>query len=259
MTNSRSRAGLWAACLPAFALFAAQTLPAQDNEIHILCSNGFHAAFEKLLPQAEHAAGHPVKVRFGTSASFKQAIEGGEQFDLVIVTPQIVDDLIKEGKIAAGTKVDLASSGIGIGVRAGQPKPDVSSAQAIKQTLLQAKSIGIVKVGAGTPTVLDMLKNLGISENVQPKIVFQPGADQSMKDLAGGQVAIAFGLISEIQPAPGVQLVGPLPAEFQRKIVLSAGIASAAKNRDAANAIIKSFTSAKAEAAIKAAGMDPVR
>jgi len=256
MKNTRA---VIAACIPAFTLLAVQTLPAQDTEIHILCSNGFRAAFEKLLPQAEHAAGHPVKVRFGTSASFKQAIEGGEQFDLAIVTPQIVDDLIKEGKIAAGTKVDLASSGVGIGVRAGQPKPDVSTAQAVKQTLLQAKSIGIVKVGAGTPAVLDMFKSLGISEDAQRKIVFQPGADQSMENLAGGQVAIAFGLISEIQPAPGVQLAGPLPAEFQRKIVLSAGIASSTKNREAVGGFIKRLTDAAAVPIIKSAGMDPIR
>ena len=156
MTNQHVKTAL----LAAFTLLAAQVADAQDAEIHILCSNGFRAAMEKLLPQAEHAAGRPVKVEFGASANFKRSIEGGAPFDLAIVTPQIVEDLIKEGKIAAGTKVDLASTGIGIAVRAGRPKPDVSSAQAVKQMLLGAKSVGYVKVGAGTPAIVDMLNSL---------------------------------------------------------------------------------------------------
>jgi molybdate transport system substrate-binding protein len=247
--------GLRAALL---VLLISGVVPAQDAQVHVLCSNGFRAALQKLLPEAQRTIGHPINVKFGTSASFKQAIEGGEAFDLVIVTPQIIGDLIKDGKIAAGTQVDLASTGVGMGVRAGQPKPDVSSAQAMKQTLLQFKSIGIVKVGAGTPAVVDMLSHLGITDQVQPKIVYQEGAEQSMANLSSGKIEAAFGLISEIASVPGVQFVGPLPAEFQRKILMTAGIASAAKNRKAAEGIIQSFTSAAAAETIKAAGLEPI-
>jgi molybdate transport system substrate-binding protein len=256
--NVPLRAALFAACIPALILAPAQTATAQDTDIRVLCSNGFRGGLEKLLPHAERATGRKLKVQFGTSASFKQLIEGGEPFDLAIVTPQIVEALIKEGKIADGTKVDLASSGIGIAVRAGQPKPDISSAQAIKQVLLDAKSIGIVKVGAGTPGVMEMVNRLGISDDVTRKTAFQTGADESLGNLAKGQVSLAFGLVSEILPAPGVQLAGPLPPEFQKRIILSAGIASSTKNREIANKIIKDFTSAAAAASIKAAGLDPI-
>jgi molybdate transport system substrate-binding protein len=252
------RTALLAACIPAFILLASQAATAQDTEIHILCSNGFRAAMEKLLPQAEHAAGRPVKVEFGASANFRHSIEGGGQFDLAIVTPQIVEDLTKEGKIAAGTKVDLASTGIGIAVRAVRTKPDVSSAQAVKQMLLGAKSIGYVKVGAGTPAIVDMLNRLGVAAAVQAKTVFQSGAEESMANVAGGKVEVAFALISEILPVPGVQLAGPVPPEFQKQITMSAGIAASTKNRKALDEIVKSLTSAAAATSIKAAGLDPI-
>ncbi|MGP0073455.1 MAG: molybdate ABC transporter substrate-binding protein [Bryobacteraceae bacterium] len=240
------------------AVLAAQTTPAQDAELRIICSNGFRAAFEKLLPQAEHASGRKAKVQFGASRNLKASIEGGEEFDLAILTPsQILQDLAKEGKIAAGTTVDLASTGIGVAARAGAVKPDVSSASAIKQTLLAAKSIGYVQVGAATPVVLEMLDHLGISQEIAKKTVYQPGAEQSMKSLADGSVDLALAPISEILPAPGVQLAGPLPAEFQKRVVLSAGIASATKNREAASKFIKALTTAQAAKEIKAAGMDP--
>ncbi len=257
--NARSRTALLAACISVFSLLAAPTVvAAQDAEIRIVCSNGFRAAMEKLRPEYERAIGRKTNVQFGASANFKRSIEGGEPFDLAVLTPQIVEDLIKAGKMAPGTAVDLASTGIGVAARAGLPKPGVSTAQAMKQTLLKAKSIGVVKVGAGTAPVVSMLSQLGISEEVQRKTVYQSGAEESMAHIAGGQVEIAFALISEILPAPGVQLAGPLPAEFQKPIVMAAGISSSTKNREAVNQIVKSLTGAAAAKSIKAAGMDPV-
>jgi molybdate transport system substrate-binding protein len=246
-----TKAALLAVCLPVFISLTAETVAAQEPEVRILCSNGIRAAVEKLLP-------HSMKVQYGASAVLKRSIESGEPFDLALLSQPIIADLIKEGKIAAGTSVDLASSGIGIAVRAGAPKPDVTTAEAIKQTLLRSKSIGYVKEGAGTPAIINMLNGLGISEDVQRKAVLQPGAERSMASVAAGQVDVAFALISEIVPAPGVQLAGPLPPEFQKLIIMTAGISSSTKNRAAANEIIKSLTSAAAAATIKATGLDPI-
>src|SRR5579859_7284757 len=240
-----------------FAFSLSQIASAQDKEVSIMCSNGFRAAMEKLMPESERAA-HGIKIQFGASANFKRSIEGGEAFDLVIVTPQIIADLTKEGKIAPGTAVDLASSGVGLAIRAGLPKPDVASPPTMKKTLLDAKSVGYVKVGAGTPAILETLKGLGISDDIQPKTVYQTGAEESMANVASGKVDVAFALISEIVSAPGVQLASPLPPEFQRRIIMTAGIASSSKNREAVNGIIKSLKSAAAAPAIKAAGMDPI-
>jgi len=254
--NTQLRTALLAACIPALLLPLAQNLAAQD-EIQILCSNGIRAAVEKLLPQYERSMGRRMKVQFGASAVFKRSIEGGEQFDLAILTPQLIEDLIKDGKIAAGTNVDIASTGIGIAVRAGSPKPDVSTPEAIKQNLLKAKSIGYVKEGASTAAIVEMLHRLGVYEQVQSKIVYQPGAERSMASVAGGQTDMAFALISEILSVPGVQLAGPFPSEFQRAIVMSAGIAKSTKNRDVADKIIKSLMSADASSTLKATGLEP--
>lgn len=257
MRTTAKTAGLLA-CIPAVLLLSARSAAAQGTEIHVLCSNGFRAAMEKLRPEAEHASGASVKIEFGASANFKRAIDSGQPFDIAILTPQIIADLSKEGKVASGTAMDLASSGIGFAVRAGQPKPDVSTAPAIKQTLLAAKSIGYVQVGAGTPAILAMLHSLGIEEALKSKTIFQTGAEQSMKNLASGQVDITLALISEILPASGVQLAGPLPAEFQKRIILTAGIAGSTKHREAAARFIKALTGASALPAIQSAGLEPI-
>ncbi len=255
--NTPRKATLLTACLPAFIFLSAQTVMAQNTEIRILCSNGFHAAMEKLTPEYERSMGRSIKLQFGASAKLKQSIEAGEAFDLAILTPAIIEDLIKQGKIAHGSSVDLASSGIGMAVRAGAPKPDVSTAVAIKQTLLQAKSVGYVQSGASSPALVDMFNRLGIGGDVQRKTVFQTGAQESMANVANGTIEVAFGLSSEILPAPGVQLAGPVPPEFQKRILMTAGISSSTKNRAAADKIVTSLTSASAVGAIKASGLDP--
>jgi len=256
--NTTARATLLAVCIPAFILAPAQTLAAQDAEIRILCSNGFRAAMEKLAPEYEHSMGKTLKVQFGASANFKRSIEGGEPFDLAILTPQLIADLTKEGRIASGTAVEIASTGVGIAVRAGSPKPDVTTPEAIKKTLLKAKSIVYVKEGASTPAILNLLDRLGISQQVQSKIVFETGAAASMASIANGQNEVAFALVSEILSVPGVQFAGPFPPEYQRPIVMAAGIASSTKNRETVDKIVQSLTSAKASATIKATGLDPI-
>jgi molybdate transport system substrate-binding protein len=252
--NAYVRAALLTVWIPAL-LLPQET----DTPIRILCSNGLRAAMEKLLPDYERAAAMPVKVEYGTSANFKRSIEAGQPFDLAILTPQLIEDLIKQGKIAAGTAVDIATTGIGVAVRAGSPKPDVSTPEAMKQTLLKAKSIGYVREGASAAAIVTMLNRLGIDDAVKNKIVFQPGAAPSMASVAGGQTDLAFALISEIVPAPGVELAGSFPPEFQKPIGMSAGIASSTRNRAAVDKIVKLLTGAEASIAIKATGLDPAR
>jgi molybdate transport system substrate-binding protein len=252
--NTHIRAAVLAVCIPALLL------PQETNtEIRVLCSNGLRAAMEKLLPDYERAIARRIKVEYGASANFKRSIEAGQPFDLAILTPQLIEDLIKQGKIAAGTAVDIATTGIGVAVRAGSAKPDVSTPEAMKQTLLKAKSIGYVKEGASAAAIVSMLNHLGIDNAVKDKIVFQPGAGPSMASVASGQTDLAFALISEIVPAPGVQLAGSFPTEFQKSIGMSAGVASSTRNRAAVDKIVKSLTSAEASLTIKATGLDPAR
>jgi molybdate transport system substrate-binding protein len=256
--NTHIKTALLAACFPALL---PPPVAAQETgaEIRILCSNGIRAAMEKLLPEYERTTGARLKIQFGTSAGFKRSIEDGEPFDLTILTPPLIQDLIKQGKIAPGTEVDIAATGIGVAVRSGSPKPDVSTPEAMKQTLLKSKSIAYVQQGASAAAIVNMLNRLGINDHVQSKIVFEPGAAPSLASIAGGQNDIAFALISEIAAAPGVQLAGPFPPEFQRAIVMSAGIAASTRNRATVDKIIQWLTSAEAASTTKATGLDPAR
>lgn len=256
--NLRSKITRFSLTAAASVFLLAQGAVAQTGELHILCSNGIKSAVEKLIPEYERTSGRKVDIKFGASANFKRSIQAGDPFDLAIVTPQIVDDLIKEGKIAAGTHTDLASTGVGLAVRAGAPKPNVSTPDGLKQALLKAKSVAYVKEGASTVAIMNALNRLGIVDEVARKTAFPEGATQSMASVASGQNEIAFALVSEIVPVKGVQFAGPLPAEFQTQIVMAAGIATAAKNRDAAMEFVKLLTSGKAAPIIKATGLDPI-
>src|SRR5262245_52354714 len=134
-----------AACTCVLVVAVTHATAAQDTAIRVLCSNGIKGAMEKLVPDLERSLGLPVKIQFGVSANLKKSIEGGEPFDLAILTPPIIEDLMKQGKIATGTNKNIARSNIGIAIRAGAAKPDVTSADNVKRTLLNAKSIAYVK------------------------------------------------------------------------------------------------------------------
>jgi len=250
---------LWVAAWISLAVcLLPQTVAAQDADIRVLCSNGIKAAMEKLIPEYERTSGHRINIQFGASATLKTSIEHGEPFDLAILTLQIIDDLIKQGKIASETLTPLARTDIGIAVRAGTSRPDVKTAGAVKQLLLKTKTVGYVKEGASTPAIVNMLNRLGIAEQIQRKTMFQAGATESMASVANGQTDVAFALVSEIVPAAGVQLAGPLPSEFQRPIIMTSGISTSTKNRAAGDKLMQLLMSPEAETVIKSTGLRTV-
>jgi molybdate transport system substrate-binding protein len=251
-----------ASSIPAVAaglvfLFVPQTRAA-DAEIRIICSNGIKAAMDKLVPQYEHTSGRHIAIQYGASALLKKTIEGGEPFDLTILTPGTIDDLIKEGKVAPGTRTDLAAANIGVGVRAGAPKTDISTPDAMKRRLLAAKSITFAKEGAATASINSMFDRLGIAADLKSKIVFQPVGGKAEESVAAGENELVFGPVSEIMPVHGVEVLGLLPAEFQSPLVMSAGLGAKSDNAEAAKAFVKFLTSPASAPAIKASGMEPV-
>jgi molybdate transport system substrate-binding protein len=251
-----------ASSIPAFAaglvfLFAPQTR-AGDAEIRIICSNGIKGAMDKLVPQYEHTSGRHIAIQYGASAVLKRTIEGGEPFDLTILTPGTIDDLIKEGKVAAGTRTDIASASLGAGVRAGSPKTDIGTPDAIKRRLLAAKSITYAKEGAATPAINNMIERLGIAADLKSKIILQTVSGRAEEAVASGENEIVFGPVSEIIPVHGVEVLGLFPTEFQSPLVMSAGLSAKSGNAEAAEELIKFLTSPGAAPAIKASGMEPV-
>jgi len=230
---------------------------AQAPAIHVLASNGVQGALNDIIPQCERAIGHPLMVEFGTTASIKPRIEGGEAFDFTILTSDAIDTLIKEGKLGADSRANVARVGIGIGVRGGAAKPDVSTAEALKKALLNAKSITYAAAGASRGPTDKMLASMGITDALKSKTLLLSGAEETAAAVRDGKAEILITLISEIMSAQGLELAGPLPKEFQTYIGFAAAIGPNAKNAEAAKAAVKFLTGPKAAAAYKAKGMEP--
>jgi molybdate transport system substrate-binding protein len=240
-----------------FLFLFAQQAPAQTAPVRVIASNGVKGVLDEVRPQSEKAIGHPLSIEFGTTATLKKEIDAGAPFDVVILTSEAIDALAKDGKIAASTRHEVSRVGIGVGIRAGAAKPDIGTAEALKRSLLSAKSITYAKEGASRPTIDKMLERMGIVDAVKSKSLLLDGADQTSAAVAAGKTEILLTLISEIRSAPGVDFAGPLPAEFQNYVNFAAGISVHAKDAEASEALIKFLTGAKVAPAFKAKGMEP--
>jgi molybdate transport system substrate-binding protein len=232
---------------------------AAGAEIKVLTAGAFRQVLLALLPDFERTSGHKVTVENDTVGALTKRIAGGEAFDLAVLTPKAVDDLAKEGKFAAGSRANLARVGVGVVVKDGTPKPDISSLAAFKQALLAAKSVAYIDPAAGGSSgiyVAGLLDKLGIAADVKPKAKLIPGGAVA-EHVAKGEAELGIHQISEILPVKGVTLVGPLPAEIQNYTVYAAGIGAHAKESDAAKALLKTLTSPAAAEVLKSKDMEP--
>jgi len=232
---------------------------AAGAEIKVLTAGAFKQVLLALLPDFERTSGHKVTVENDTVGALTKRIAGGEAFDLAVLTPKAVDDLAKEGKFAAGSRANLARVGVGVVVKDGTPKPDISSLAAFKQALLAAKSVAYIDPAAGGSSgiyVASLLDKLGVAADVKPKAKLIPGGAVA-EHVAKGEAELGIHQISEILPVKGVTLVGPLPAEIQNYTVYAAGIGAHAKESDAAKALLKTLTSPAAAEVLKSKGMEP--
>ncbi len=235
---------------------------ANAAEVKVMISGGFTAALRDLAPQFERATGHKLVVIFGPSmGTTPQAIpnrmQRGEPVDVVIMVGYALGDLIKLGKVAADSRVDLAGSGVGVAVRAGAPKPDISSPAALKRALLQAKSIAYSDSASGVYVSTELFQRLGIADQVKGKSRMIP-AEPVGAVVARGEAEIGFQQMSELLPVAGIDLVGPLPSEVQKITVFSAGVATSAKEPQAARALIRFLASPEAAPAISKTGLEPM-
>ncbi len=238
------------------AVLFAQIGTAQDSPLHVVASNGVRAVVEDLLPKAEAAIGRKLSVEYNSTTGLKQKIDAGQTFDVAILTSEGVDDLIKAGKLAARTRTDFARCGVGVGIRAGAPKPDIRTSKALKQTLLKAKSITYAEDGASRAYVNKMLDRYGITEEIGRKTAMEQGSTRATARVASGQSDIVLTLISEILPAPGVRLVGPFPADVQGYVTFTAGIGANSKDVKAGEALIRFLKSPSVAPTLKAKGME---
>ncbi len=252
---------------PACAAFLAGTLtmagPASASaaEIKVLTAGAYRQVVDALVPDFEKQTGHKVTVDNGTVGQLKKRIEAGEAFDVLVITPAAVDEMIASGKLAAGSHVSLASVGIGVVVKEGAPKPDVSTVDAFKKALLAAKTVAYIDPASGGSSgiyVDKLLEKLGIADQIRPKAKFKKGGH--VADLiANGEAELGLHQISEILPVQGAALAGPLPKEIQNTTTYAAGLSAAPKDKAAGEALIKTFSGAAAVAVLKSKGMEPAK
>jgi molybdate transport system substrate-binding protein len=249
-------AAILALSVVSFSLMA-HRVSAQTSELHVMISDGMKTVVEELTPQIEHSIGRKLAAQFNSSKNLRDKIQAGEPFDAAILTSDVLDDLIKQGKIAAGGHAEISRTGMGIGVRAGAPKPDISTPEALKRTLLNAKSISFNPTGASAAHTYDMLARLGITEAIKPKLMLDAEAGRPQMNVAGGKAELVISLIPEIRFFPGVDLVGPVTSEFQSYVNFAGGIATNAHDKDAAKALIQFITGPGVVPVLKAKGMEP--
>jgi molybdate transport system substrate-binding protein len=236
--------GLSVVCTTATAANAA--------EIKVFTARAIATVLDKVGPDFERETGHKLNVISGFGPVFVRQINAGEPFDILVSTPATMEGLFKDGKLIADSRTNLVRSGTGVEVRAGAPKPDISSVEAFKRALLNAKSIGYLRVG-GVPELVD---RLGIADAIKSKVTI-PDTDVVSELVAKGELELGVVVMTQILTTPGVELVGPLPPEIQFYITFVAGISANSKAPDAARDLIKYLTGPKATPVIKSQGMEP--
>jgi molybdate transport system substrate-binding protein len=224
-------------------------------EIRLLSSNAMTDVMQDLVPAFERESGHKVVATYEPTNGVLKRIGNDEAFDVVLIIRQSVEDLKAAGKVVAGSQVDIARTSMGIAVREGMPKPDIGSKEAFKRTLLDARSIARSEIGASGIHFMRVLENLGIADEVRPKLKTVQGATRTADLVARGEAEIAVQMISELLPVAGVQVVGSFPGDLYFEIVLTAGISSGAKEPEASNALVEFLAAPAAAQVLKRKGM----
>jgi molybdate transport system substrate-binding protein len=229
---------------------------ADAAEIKVLASNAIKEAYLELVPQFEKSSENKVVTTWAGTVDIMKRMAAGETFDLVIMAGASLDELVKRGNIVPGSRVDLVKSGVGVAVRTGAPKPDISSGDALKKTLLAAKSVGL-STGPSGVYVAGLFQRMGIADEIKPKLKQVPPGVPVGTIIASGEAEIGFQQVSELIHVSGIDYIGPLPADVQHITVFSGGIHAGAKQPDAAKALVKFITAPAAVPVIKKHGLEP--
>jgi len=229
---------------------------AQAAEVKLIASAAVKGAVLDLVPTFEKASGHKATIIWAGTEAITRRISGGELVDIVLIAAPNIDKLVAEGKLVAGSRADIAKSGIGVAVRAGLPKPDISSGEAIKNAVLAAKSVAYSSGPSGF-YLADLFKRMGIADQIKHKVKQTPSGVQVGEVVARGEADLGFQQVSELLHLKGIHYLGPLPADIQHITVFSAGLHKAAPQPDAAKALVKFLTAPEAAPIIRKTGMEP--
>lgn len=231
------------------------------TEIRLLGTTALKTSIDELAPDFERANEAKLVCTYGPSAKIAKMVADGQRNDVAIVTDYALEDLTKQGRLFPGTGAEIARSAMALAVQKGAAKPDISSGEKFKQTLLAAKSLGMSSPVGGGQSGANLMKifaRLGITEAMQPKLTFGPGGPAGLigNYLVRGEVEIGIQQLSELMAVPGIDIVGPLPPDIQSTTVFSAAISTSAADASLARALIAYLTSAKARTVMRAKGME---
>jgi molybdate transport system substrate-binding protein len=245
----------------ALTILLSQGITANADEIKILSTHAAMEVLSELGPQFERSTGRKLSFSYDPANIIKRQIESGSAFDIAVVTRAVIDDLTKQGKIASDSRTDIFRSGLGLAVREGAPKPDISTVDGFKRAILSAKSVMRSTEGTSGIYFEKLLERLGIADEMRSKIMPGPSDRTGWRlaeFVARGEVEMAVQQVSELLAVHGTQFLGPFPPELQLYTIFSAGISSASENREAAEAFIKSLTASNAIPLLKANGLEPI-
>lgn len=237
------------------AMVAFPTL-ARAAELTVLCSNGLRAVLSDVAPEFERASGHQLAISYGVSAELKKRIDAGERFDVAVLTPGLIDELTAAGVLLADTRKTVARSAMGIGIRRGAQKPDLRTIEALKVTLLAARSIAFAKEGAGGLFFMALIQRLGLSNQLVPRFRTVVTGQDVTRAVADGDAEIGVQPISEIVNVAGVELAGTFPAAVQGYAVMMAAVAVKSAHAADGRALIDFLMSPELDAVVRAAGME---
>ena len=224
--------------------------------LRVIASNGVKTFVEALVPAYEKSSGRKVAITYGTSTTLVKDIVGGAPFDVVIATADAVAQIGKAGKVTAEPSTVLGRSQVGVGVRQGARKPRVGTVAEMKQALVDAKGVSYAGNGASRPHIEKMFASLGIADAMKPKSMLEQGSDGAIAVVVKGDAELLITLVSEILPAPGIELVGPLPKEFRSDVTFAAAVSAAAANPAAARALIASLASPESTPTLREKGLE---
>lgn len=238
------------------ALVLSPIASVQAAELQVLAGGAMSGPLKELGAQFESASGHKLAFRFGTTPELIKLATTAGPFDLAVVPREVFKDAAAQAQFASGPTTDIARAGLGVAVRAGAPKPDISTPEALKQTLLKAQSIASIPESAAGAQVLRAFERLGIGETMKAKTKVQTAPAQIVQAVAKGEAELGVFLLN-VLTAPGLDVVGPFPAELQQEVVFTAAVAANSKEAEAAKAFIAYLKTPAAIAMIKAKGMNP--
>jgi len=241
-----------------FAILETASPAAQATEIKVFSLPGLVGVFKEIVPTFENTTGHKLLVTFEVNAPIMRRIDSGEKFDVAIITPTEINNLISRGKIVADSRVEVARVGIGVWVRAGAPKTDISSVEAFKQMLVEAKSISYTRESNTGVYMAGLIERLGLADILKPKTRLMGGGGQNQRAVAAGEVEYGISIVSDGIGRSGVELLGVLPQEIQNWTVFVGGVAPDASDVPAARSFLKFLVSPETNPVMKANALERV-